>query len=540
MINTESTYLVILIAGVALFLYGLSLASQSLEKIMATKISALMNKVSQSQFLAINVGILLTTLMQSSGAVTSMLVSLGSARVVTLRQVMGVIIGTAIGSTLTVQLISLDIAHYALPIFIFGFAIYFKSKKAPFRNIGLSIMGFGLLFLGLKFISQSSQFFVENPLMVDVLSIVRGNWTYSLTISTLFCIMVQSSAVTVGLAMSLASAGAISLHDAMVWVYGANLGTTSVALIAAANSNHVGKQVAWAHLFYKLMSVIIFAPFTYYLEDFLNIFGASVGRSVANWHMFFNIFSAILFYPFINKGADLIERFFQPDPKENFGTKFVTLNTYQSSALAISYAQREIMRTADLVLSMIRDSVKLFERVDPAVIESIKERDNRVDLLYRETKMFLLDHANKGNSAVNQNIMNMIMFLSDLERAADAIDINMVALAIKKNALRLEFSPEGFEEIKSMHEQVYKVATMAVNSYQSKELCDEAIQLKRDLAKIETQMRENHILRLNKGMRESINTSSIHLDLLSEYRRIASLLCNHAYTNVPGKVKGEG
>jgi phosphate:Na+ symporter len=125
--------------------------------------------------------------------------------------------------------------------------------------------------------------------------------------------------------------------------------------------------------------------------------------------------------------------------------------------------------------------------------------------------------------------MNMIMFLSDLERAADAIDINLVTLAIKKNALKLEFSDEGWAEIHSMHESVTKVASMAVNSYQNKELCEGAIQLKRDLAKLEITLRENHIGRLNKGFVNSINTSSIHLDLLSEYRRIASLLCNHAY-----------
>jgi phosphate:Na+ symporter len=123
----------------------------------------------------------------------------------------------------------------------------------------------------------------------------------------------------------------------------------------------------------------------------------------------------------------------------------------------------------------------------------------------------------------------MIMFLSDLERAADAIDINLVGLAIKKNALKLEFSPEGWAEIRTMHEHVVKVASMAINSYSNKELTEAAIQLKRELAKYEIALRENHIGRLNRGMASSINTSSIHLDLLSEYRRIASLLCNHAY-----------
>ncbi|MEN0058610.1 MAG: PhoU domain-containing protein, partial [Bdellovibrio sp.] len=177
----------------------------------------------------------------------------------------------------------------------------------------------------------------------------------------------------------------------------------------------------------------------------------------------------------------------------------------------------------------IKDSIRLFETNDPKDFDSIKDRDNKVDFLYRETKMFLLDHANKSNTVVHQNVMDMIMFLSDLERAADAIDINILALAIKKNALKLEFSEEGWQEIRQMHAHVVKVAAMAINSYQSKELTEEAIQLKRDLAKTEISLRENHISRLNRGIHTSINTSSIHLDLLSEYRRIASLLCNHAY-----------
>jgi len=178
---------------------------------------------------------------------------------------------------------------------------------------------------------------------------------------------------------------------------------------------------------------------------------------------------------------------------------------------------------------MIKDSVHLFEHEDPLLVQSIKDRDNQVDFLYREIKMFLLDHANKSNTVVHQNIMNMIMFISDLERAADSIDINIRTLAIKKHALKLEFSPQGLNEIRAMHSHVVKVASMGINAYDNPQMCEVAIQLKRELAKLEITYRENHIFRLNQGLRESINTSSIHLDLLSEYRRIASLLCNHAY-----------
>ncbi|MCE3009135.1 MAG: Na/Pi cotransporter family protein [Proteobacteria bacterium] len=534
MIDLQNSYFVILLGGVAFFMYGMTMASQALEKLMASRISLLLNKVSSSNVLAIVVGISLTTVLQSSGAVTSMLVGLGSAKVISLSQVMGVIIGTAIGSTLTVQLISFNLSQYALPTLIVFFTVYFLAKKSGIKNFALVFMGFSFLFLGLGLISAAAHHYAGVPSFQEFLITLKSNPHLSLLISMVFCAFVHSSAATIGVAMGLAQAGAISLNDAMFWVYGANIGTTSTALIAAVGSNHVGKQVAWAHFFYKTLSVAIFLiePFHNFFVKFVGQFETTIYRSIANGHLIFNIASAAIFFPFIRPASQLIEKMFPKDPKDDFTAEYLSMNNYQSTALAISYAQREILRTADIVLSMIRDSVKLFETADPSLIESIKDRDNKVDYLYRETKMFLLDHANKSQSVVHQNVMSMIMFLSDLERAADSIDINITTLAIKKNALKLEFSEEGWKEILEMHAQVIKVAQMAISAYTQREMCEETIQLKRELAKMEINLRENHIGRLNKGMRESINTSSIHLDLLSEYKRIAGLLCSHAYSRL--------
>lgn len=520
-----------LFAGITFFLYGMTMASQALEKLMASRISRLLNKLSDSQFLAIVVGISLTTLLQSSGAVTSMLVGLGSAKVITLPQVMGVIIGTAIGSTLTVQLISLNLGQYAFPLFIISFFIYFLAKKPGIKNISMVFIGFSFLFLGLGLMSHSAHFYAQSESLKSYFATLQSNPHLSLFISMIFCAFVHSSAVTIGLAMSLAQAGVITLDNAMFWVYGANIGTTSTALIAAVGSNHVGRQVAWAHFFYKTLSVAIFLvePFHIAFVKFLETFGVLVTRSIANGHLFFNLISAAIFFPFIKPAAKFIEKIFPKDLKDEFAAEYLNMNNYQSAPLAISYANREILRTADIVLSMIKDSVKMFNEFDPSLIESIKDRDNKVDFLYRETKMFLLDHANKSNIAVHQNIMNMIMFLSDLERAADLIDINLTTLAIKKNALKLEFSEEGWAEIIKIHTEVVHVASVGINAFNTREMCEEAIRFKRELAKLEITLRENHISRLNRGLRESINTSSIHLDLLSEYKRIASLLCNHAY-----------
>jgi phosphate:Na+ symporter len=295
------------------------------------------------------------------------------------------------------------------------------------------------------------------------------------------------------------------------------------------NSNHIGKQVAWAHFFYKVVSVVLFYPFSDFFIAQIEAYHASPSRSIANTHFFFNVISAGVFYPFIKWGAVMMEKMFPKNVSEEFGTEFLKLNNYKSSSLAISYGEREIMRVADMVLSMIQDSIKLFNNYNITLVDSLRDRDNKVDFLYREIKMFLLEHANRSSTEVNQRIMDMIMFLSDLERSADSIDINLITLASKKSALKLEFSQAGWDELKSMHDQVMRVSSMAINAFQTRELCEEAIRLKRDLAKIEMNLRENHVLRLNRGMRDSINTSSIHLDVLSEYRRIVSLLVSHAY-----------
>lgn len=518
-----------LLGGMSFFLLGMTMASQSLENIMARKISQILNKLSQSPLVAIFVGIILTTLLQSSGAVTSMLVGLGSARVITLQQVMGVIIGTAIGSTLTVQFISFNLNHFGLPLFIISFLVYFISKKNSIKTTAQIFMGFGLLFFGLAMMSEAARYFATLPELTSSFEKLRSHQVLSMALAMVFCGLIHSSAVTIGLAMSLATAGVITVEDALYWVYGANIGTTSTALFAAANSNNIGKQVAWSHFIYKIVSVIIFYPFSSFFMTQIGLFDTSASRTIANTHFFFNLISAALFFPFIKWGAKMMEKLFPKNAEDEFGTEFLKLNNYKSPSMAIAYGEREIMRVADIVFSMIKDSIHLFDNYNITMVDSLRDRDNKVDFLYREIKMFLLQHANLNSADVNQRILNMIMYLSDLERAADSIDINLITLATKKSALKLEFSIEGLEELKSMHGEVLKVSSLAINAFHTRELCNETIELKRALVKLEMNLREKHIGRLNRGIRDSINTSSIHLDVLSEYRRIVSLLVSHSY-----------
>ena len=534
MLDLGVSALTLLLGGVAIFMYGMTMASQSLEKLMAQRLTRLFSQLKNNQVLAIGVGITMTTILQSSGAVTSMLVGLGTARVINLRQVMGVIIGTAVGSTLTVQIMSLNLGEYSLPLLFLSFMIWLISKKPELKNIMLTLMGFSFLFLGLSFISAGARGIANEELLRHSLEQLAHHDLLNFLLAALFCAFIHSSAVTIGLAMSLSLAGVITLEQAMYWVYGANVGTTSTALLAAAGSNYIGRQVAWAHFFYKAISAFLFLlpPVNQALIWLIQQFTSDAFRGIANAHLWFNILSAILFFPFINRGADLIEKWFPKDSKDEFASEFLKLNHYSSPALAVAYAQREVLRVADIVTTMIKDSIRLFEDYDSVLMESIRERDRRVDFLYREIKHFLLEHANRSSSGVEKHIMSLITFLTDIERAADAIDINLVQLAIKKHNLKLAFSEDGAREIHQMYELCLMTASLAINAYTEKDLCHEAIHQKRQLSKLEIELREKHILRLHRGNLETINTSSIHLDTLSEYRRIGSLLSSHAYSQM--------
>ena len=527
---SNPSYFLATFAGLAFFMYGLEFVSASLKKLMGDQVRGLLAKLSNSKPLAIAVGILLTMLLQSSGAVTSLLVGLGKARVITLPQVMGVIIGTAIGTTLTVQLISFNIAQIGLPVFSLSFFAYFLAKKETHKNLIGICMGFGLVFFGLELMSTGANHMKEIEFFQEIFAYLSKNQFTALLLAAVFTGVVHSSAVTIGLAMALVSSNSISMYDCLFWIYGANLGTTSTALVAAVGGNAIGRQVAWANVLFKLGGVIVF----YFIPDYLMMavewIGGDISRQAANAHTLFNFISALLFYPFIGKGAEVLQKKILPRPQEReFGPKFLDRNSIMTPVIAFSEASREVSRMGDIVLSMIHDSIQVFDSEDIELVRSLHDRDNKVDLLQREIKNFLISVG--GQNELTQRVVRMVSYVSDLENAADIVDRGLLELNNKKNALKLTFSKEGWDELKGIHKEVIDLAKSSVSCFQmqDKGLAQMVIDKKRRISKMESELRTSHFERLNKGMQQSLRTSSIHIDLLADYKRIASVLCNHAY-----------
>jgi phosphate:Na+ symporter len=525
--------IVLTIAGVAFFVYGITIASENLQKLAADRIRLLLGTFSRRPFFGVLFGISLTMILQSSGAVTSMLVGLGSARVITLAQVMSLILGAAVGTTFTVQLLSFNIAQYGLPIFATCFFFYFLSRRRVFRTAMAALMGFGLLFWGLEMVKEGTEGLSHFQSFSGFIQILKDNPIYALGITAALTAVVQSSAVTIGLAMTLAMHGLLTTPDTIYWIFGANIGTTATALIASTGGNYVGRQVAWAHCFYKVIGVLLFYPLSKFLVEFLATGNPS--HDVANINTVYNLLAAVIFYPGIKQGAELVERFFPPNEAEKeYAVKFLHKDDWHNPSVVVAHAERELLRMADIVLSMIDDSLKLFRRENPDLVQSMRKRDDHVDLLARELNLYLAKNADQATSTYQMQMLSLMNFTTDLEASADVVDNQLLELAEKKHHLKLEFSPEGWKDLEELSNAVSQIASMSVVCFQrqDKDLAAKIVFHKRNIRKLEKRMRESHMVRLVRGTQESVNTSSIHLDVLGEYRRIVGLMSNHVYSHL--------
>lgn len=521
---------ILILGGTAFFLFGMSIASESLQNLAANRVRDVIAKLSSRPILGVMAGIVITVIMQSSGAVTSMLVGLGTAGVVTLPQVMGIILGTGIGTTVTTQLLSLNIAELGLPLFAIAFTVHFLTHKRTLSRVMQAVMGFGLMFWGLEVISWGTADLKNVALFTSSLEYMRANPFTMLLVTAGFTALVHSSAAVVGIAMAMASSNLITLTDAFYWVYGANIGTTATALMAASGGNSVGRQVAWAHCIHKAIMILIFYYFTPMASEL--IYTGSAARDVANAHLFFNIMGSVLFFPFIKTGAALVEKLIPPSAHEKeFSVKYLDRINFESPNVVLAHAERECLRMADIVISMIKDSITILRDENIDLAEDLRTRDNKVDLLNREISLFITKYMDNNDGVLHRQMVRLFSFASDLESAADVIDNSMLELARKKHSLKVEFSDQGWQELENLHKAVMEVAALSVSCFQmqSKDLAAKVVFKKRVIRKMEKQMREAHIERLVAGRKESINTSSIHLDVLSDYRRVVGLLANHVY-----------
>ncbi len=516
--------LTILLGGLAVFLHGLSLTREGLQILAGERLRTILFALVNNRLVGLVSGALVTAIIQSSTATTVMLVGFAASSLMTLPQAMSVVLGADIGTTVVVQILSFRLSSYALALVAAGFAVRFFSKKRRNKYIGQALFGFGLLFFGMKLMGDATLPLRSAPLFLDLLQYLATQPFAGLAGAALATVLMQGSAPTIGLVIAMASSGSMTLAAALPMVLGANVGTTITPLVAAAGAPAEGKRVAFAHAFFKLFGVALFLPFLGPFGRMVGHTAASLPRQIANAHTLFNVFTAFAFLPFVNVSAALVRRWYHPaEEKERFHPKYLDPRAIESPALAFGNAQREFLRMADLVADMVKDCIRCFEENDLDLVADIEARDDKVDILNREIRFYL---AKLGQEAMTpeqaERQMDLISLSNDIENAGDLVNKNLLVLARKKISHGLAFSREGWAEIKDFHAKVCENFDLALVAFSTgdEEIARKVLRHRVRLVEIETELKEKHIARLNQGLRESLETSSMHLDILAYLRRI--------------------
>ena len=511
-------------------MYGMNLMSSNLQKLSTNKVRDLLNNLNHKKLQACALGAVLSILLQSGVAVNSMLVGLASAGVIQLSQVMGVVLGSFLGgSTLMVQVLSLQITSYGLGLFGFSFLLSFVAKNKARLARALRVgMGFGLMLLGLEWIGLATTGLGQSALFVDLLKQLSLHPFASVIGVALFSAMAHSAAPAIGLAMSLVASGLLNLTDAVYWIYGANLGTSFTVLLSALGRKAVARQVAAAGCLFKLCT---FSLLFFITPLWVPLLPAQGALAVALSHAFFNVACVLMSLPFCQQAARVLEKIFVPSKNEqDYTTKFLTRQHFSSTPVIITHARRESLRMADVFLSMLRDVVQLLKNENRELSASIKERDNRVDFLNREIMSFLAENMNSVDPQHQSEMLDLVSFVTDVESAADVIDNNLKDLAKKKHRLKLEFADDTWFDVEALHEETLSMCTMACGAFQTAASYEaqSIIEMKREIRKLEHIFRRQHIQRLAEGL-ESPLVSPIYLDILAHFRRISGLCSHHLY-----------
>jgi len=508
-----------LLGGTALLLYGVRLVGEGLQRAAGTRLRHVLSTLTGNRLKALAVGAGVTAVLQSSSATTVMLVGFASAGLLSLRQTIGVILGADVGTTVTVQLLAFDLLALSPLVVFVGWATW-AIGRGTVRYIGQAVLGFGFLFLGMKLVSDGTAPLATSGLFRDMLTALTGQPLILLLVAAVFTALVRSSAAVIGLALSLAASGLMPLSSAIPIIFGANIGTAATALFAAIGQNAEALRVAAAHAAFKVVGVILFVPFAGLFTDLVAHTAPDVPRQIANAHTLFNV------------AADLFTRLVPDRTTTSTGAIYLNPQTIDTPAVALGQALRETLRMGDVVLQSLRDSLSVLEHNDERLLREVIARDDLIDRLEEDIKQFLIGVGQQQLTEEQAERETALIFvIANLEEIGDVIEKNLMELAAKKIAGHHVFSQQGWSEIRELHAKVLENLELALSALAANDatIAEKIIRHKSVVNVLERQLRQTHIRRLHEGLRETIDTSSIHLDLLANLKRANSLVAGIAY-----------
>jgi len=543
------------LGGLGLFLFGMKIMSDGLQKVAGNKLRRILAMVSNNRLIGCGVGALVTSIVQSSSATTVMLVSFVDAGLMSFVQAIGVILGANIGTTVTAQLIAFKITAYALPAIAIGVLLKFFVGRGKWVYVGDVLLGFGLVFYGLATMQAGFAPLKHHPDFIALFMRFNadhiGNLLLCVLVGTILTMILQSSSATVGITMALATQGLLNFEACVALILGDNIGTTITAELASIGASLNAHRTARAHTLFNVIGVffvILFFPLfvkliiwsTSTLLDIgppeLAVDGQHphIARYIANAHTGFNLVNAtvfLIFLPYLVKVATWLT----PHKKEADALeelrhiKFIDSKYIDTPDVAISQARAEIVRMGEAVIQMYNDVIQSLKARKLEELIQWRKREDTIDNLQREIIQFLVQVMQRPISKEeSKEVASLMRMANNLERAGDAVE-NIAELIEELLQHDLYLSEGGLHDYDVISEEVRKFLTLVVNAIRlgDKEVMLHAQRLEDSIDLMREEMRSNYIMRLQSGAC-TVDPGLILVDMLTAFEKIGDFCYNVA------------
>ena len=518
-----------LLVGCGAFLYGITMFGESVKKNTSSAASAMLNKLGKNRFAAFGLGVVVTAIIQSSTATGVMVVSMVSAGVLTLFQGIAIMLGSHLGTTSTLFLVSLSafrVRDFFMMALFVGALIKILSKDNKMRNIADFLIGFGILFVGLMLMGNVFKTDIELREFFQNLFIEINFPLLLILLGFVFTIIIQSSTATTAILLTMIIEGVLPFSSAMFIALGAHGGTSSTALLASLAAKKDGKRAAIMNCFFSIIGVIIFTSMLWPMKSIILPWYESKVPLVWRLPFFqvsYNFILGMILIWFIGPMIKLVFKIIKPKPdKKTLGVTYLDDSLIEENIdIALQVAKKEILVAADLVQEMFGKIDSAFISKEKKLVKKIRKRDAEVDFLHKEIVLYLAKISQKelGQEETKKS-MNYLFIENELKSIGNILDKNLSVMAKKLIKNEMSFSEEGTKELSELHEKVMNNINriIAVIRDNDIKLAKEIIEFYSDINEKEYQLL--HVKRLHKWIKPSIETSSIHLDAINYYARI--------------------
>jgi phosphate:Na+ symporter len=518
-----------------LLLWGLHMVLSGVLRAFGPNLRRLLGKTLGNRFSAFAAGLGLTALLQSSTATGLMTTSLAADGVVSLVPALAIMLGANVGTTLIVQLLSFDISAFAPMLFLIGLVVFRIGGTSLTRAIGRIAIGLGLILLALHILLDTLAPAEQAPAVRALLASITNDPVLCIVVATVLTWAAHSSVAVVLLVMSLSYSHFVTPEAALALVLGANLGSAINPLIeAGVRGDPASRRLPVGNLLNRLIGTLIALPFLPTIARESSAFQPDAAKMTAEFHLLFNVALAAIFIGLLDPVAALLVRFL-PERKQTEDAsvpRYLDEAALETPPLALANAARETLRMGDTVEVMLRDVMTALMNNDRALVSNVSRLDNVVDRLNEAIKLYITKLTRDAlDEREGQRAMEIVSFTINLEHIGDIIDKNLCELAAKKIKRGFQFSPDGATELTAFHKRVCESLQAAFGIFMTGdvEAARKLLREKAELRKAELEAADRHFERLREGRPESLETTSLHLDVLADLKRIHSHICSVAY-----------